>query len=167
VEKLVSTIGRYIKEFPITLANLASVAATADEFHQFPDESNNLFEACIEFFIKFVKLIPNFLATNMNPENQGTILRLMAAANTKLCYNCKARKELCQSGKYVESLEYLTVGIKVLDVELDDLDTEERGPPLVVEDVDGEGSISLIDGDGKRRSFTRCDDTYFPLVFNC
>jgi hypothetical protein len=58
----------------LSLGSLVEVAAIAEEFKQFPEESHQLLERCIDELANVVKHIPEFVATNMESGHHGTVV---------------------------------------------------------------------------------------------
>jgi hypothetical protein len=112
VENLESKVGDRLKNFPITMDSLAEVAATAEEFHQFDDESSDLLTKCAIFLdqnIRGVEFQMKYLLGCTGRE--ATVARLIRAAREVLCTNCT--KKPCGTGQFIDNITDISVGMKI------------------------------------------------------
>jgi len=113
VKELKDKVSDFIKNFPLSIDNVAKVAATACEFPQFGEGSQELYAKCVTFLgtqFTDAQSVLNFVSRN---EDEATVVKLLRDVKNPGCPNCQqtpcrnrssiSRKDLLLPGMLIQT----------------------------------------------------------------
>ena len=113
VKELKDKVSHFIKNFPLSIDNVAKVAATACEFAQFGEGSLELYAKCVTFLatqFTDAQSVLNFVVRN---EDEATVVKLLRDVKNPGCPNCQqtpcrnkssiSRKDLLLPGMLIQT----------------------------------------------------------------
>ena len=113
VKELKDRVSDFIKNFPLSIDNVAKVAATACEFPQFAEGSQELYAKCVTFLgtqFTDAQSVLNFVSRN---EDEATVVKLLRDVKNPGCPNCQqtpcrnrssiSRKDLLLPGMLIQT----------------------------------------------------------------